>query len=136
MNGSDKLLTIHAIIGATKRPGKATVLSVNDNMEGPIVKLKNGNILFLDTEEEARKYNEEIEEILFLGDILVNYGDFFSRGHVLVPPGYCEEWWIQELELEADEELVSEQTGIELPLLRKLYQFPITTKIVGTNNIM
>jgi len=112
-----------------ERPGKATVLSVNDDIEGPIVKLKNGNVMFLDTEEEAKKHREEIQEILFLGDILINYGDFFSRGHILVPPGYCEEWWIQELELEADEELVSEQTGIELPLLRKLYQFPITTKL-------
>ena len=30
--------------------------------------------------------------------MLINYGDFLNRAHTLIPPGYCEEWWIQELE--------------------------------------
>ncbi|PKP53975.1 MAG: hypothetical protein CVT90_02095, partial [Candidatus Altiarchaeales archaeon HGW-Altiarchaeales-3] len=36
-------------------------------------------------------------EILFLGDILVSYGDFLQTNNPLVPSGYCEEWWVQEV---------------------------------------
>src|SRR3989344_9217115 len=80
-----------------ERPGKSSAMEPCDTIEGPIVKLKNGNVLFLDTEEEARKFKKEINEILFLGDFLVNYGEFFNRGHKLVPCGYNEEWYLQEL---------------------------------------
>ena len=82
----------------TERPGKSTVISSCDTMEGPVVKLKNGDVVFLETEEESRKVVNEIEEIIFLGDILINYGYFLNRGHSLVPFGYCEEWWGLELE--------------------------------------
>jgi len=81
-----------------ERPGKATTLAVCDKLEGPIVKLNNGGVLFLEDEKQARKYMKDIDEILYLGDILVNYGDFLDRGHKLVPCGYNEEWYLAELE--------------------------------------
>ncbi len=81
----------------TERPGKSTVISSCDNIEGPIVKLKSGEVLFLETEEQAKKVFNEIEEVIFLGDILIDYGDFFNRGHKLVPCGYNEDWWLQEV---------------------------------------
>src|SRR3990167_9085957 len=81
-----------------ERPGKGTTLSTCDIIEGPIVKLKSGEVRFLDTYEMALEYKDSVDEILFLGDILINYGDFLDRAHVLLPPGYCEEWWIKELE--------------------------------------
>lgn len=81
-----------------ERPGKAAAITPCDSIEGPIVKLKNGNVLRLDSESEAKPLLKEIEEVLFLGDILISYGDFFDRAHVLVPAGYCEEWWAQEVE--------------------------------------
>ena len=80
-----------------ERPGKATVVSSCDSIEGPIVKLNNGNVLYLDNYSEARKCAKDIDEIIYIGDVLVPYGDFLSRGHVLIPAGYCEEWWIKEL---------------------------------------
>ncbi len=79
-----------------ERPGKATALTVCDSIEGPIVELENGNVIRIDSENESK--NLDIKKIYFLGDILISYGDFFNRAHVLVPPGYCEEWWIKELE--------------------------------------
>lgn len=92
-----------------ERPGKATVLAVCDKIEGPIVKLNNGNVLFLESEEEAKKVVKDVEEIIYLGDILINYGDFLDRGHLLVPAGYNEEWYSLELEKAAkDDELVKE----------------------------
>lgn len=81
-----------------ERPGKATVLGVCDSIDGPIVKLNNGSVVFLKNEETAEKYLKDIEEVIFLGDILINYGDFFNRAHKLVTPGYCEEWWLLEFE--------------------------------------
>jgi len=81
-----------------ERPGKATALSVCDTLEGPIVKLKDGSVKLISSEIEAKKISKDVETILFLGDILMNYGDFFNRSHLLVPPGYCEEWYIRELE--------------------------------------
>jgi DNA polymerase II large subunit len=81
-----------------ERPGKATSLTCCDTIEGPIVKLKNGDVLLLDTEMLAKQYKKDVQEVLYLGDVLINYGDFFNRAHVLLPPGYCEEYWIKELE--------------------------------------
>jgi len=81
-----------------ERPGKAAAMTVCDTIDGPIVKLYNGNVLFLENEAMAKLHKKEIKEILFLGDILVAYGDFFNRNHLLVPSGYCQEYWILELE--------------------------------------
>ncbi|MBW2994727.1 hypothetical protein KY312_00095, partial [Candidatus Woesearchaeota archaeon] len=81
-----------------ERPGKGTIFTSCSSIEGPIVKLENGNVVKLDSVGRARAVMEQIQEILFLGDVLVCYGDFFNRAHILVPPGYCEEWWVQELE--------------------------------------
>ncbi len=81
-----------------ERPGKAAALASCDSIEGPIVKLKNGDVVLLDTEQKAKAAAREVAEILFLGDILFSYGDFFNRAHPLVPAGYCEEWWARELE--------------------------------------
>ena len=81
-----------------ERPGKAATVTVCEVLEGPIVRLNDGSVLQLRTEEEAKQHILEIEEILFLGDILFNYGDFSENGHSLVPVGYCPEWWVLELE--------------------------------------
>jgi len=81
-----------------ERPGKAAAMTVCDNIDGPIVRLYNGNVMMLDTEAMAKQYKKEVKEILYLGDVLIAYGDFFNRNHLLVPPGYCQEFWILELE--------------------------------------
>jgi len=87
-----------------ERPSKGTVLSSCDSIEGPIVKLNDGSVRYLDSCEEARECVDQIEEIIYLGDALVPYGDFLDRGHILVPPGYCEEWWLQELKSKIENE--------------------------------
>jgi len=87
-----------------ERPGKGAVIFPNNKLEPPIVRLKNGDVIKVRTLEEAKLIKKDVEEILFLGDILVNYGDFRKSGHVLLPPGYCEEWWL----LEAKQKNISE----------------------------
>ena len=81
-----------------ERPSKGTALSVCDSIEGPIVKLNDESVVLFDTIEKAEANKKNVKEILFLGDLLIPYGDFVNRAHMLVPPGYCEEWWARELE--------------------------------------
>ncbi len=76
-----------------ERPGKATAVTVCDSIEGPIVKLNDNSVIRIDSEQKANEVANSVKEILFLGDILISYGDFFNRAHTLVPAGYCEEWW-------------------------------------------
>jgi len=81
-----------------ERPGKATAVTMCDSIEGPIVKLNDGSVVSINSEHKAKEVLSSIKEILFLGDILISYGDFFNRAHPLAPAGYCEEWWSLETE--------------------------------------
>lgn len=121
-----------------ERPGKATSITACDSLEGPVVKLKNGDVLILNNESEAKKHKKDIMEIIYLGDMLVNYGDFFNRAHSLVPPGYCEEWWILEVEHAVislfgtfDLEKTAELVDISTENLELLFSKPIKTSISG-----
>ena len=82
----------------TERPGKANVAAPVDSIEGPIVKLRDGSVVRVESSEQAREINDKVDEILFLGDALIGYGDFLENNHLLLPSGYVEEWWVQELE--------------------------------------
>ncbi|MDI6701834.1 DNA polymerase II large subunit [Methanothermobacter wolfeii] len=78
-----------------ERPGKGNCVVPVDTIDGPIVKLKNGDVLRVEDTETARKIRSDVQEILFLGDMLVAFGEFLRNNHVLMPAGWCEEWWIQ-----------------------------------------
>ncbi len=80
-----------------ERPGKAAGIAPVDTIEGPTVRLFNGDVLRVDTAEEALKIRPSVQRILDIGEILINYGDFLENNHPLVPSSYCYEWWIQEL---------------------------------------
>ncbi len=80
-----------------ERPGKAATITPCDSIEGPIVRLKNGTVKQINTFTEANHHLSSIEKILFLGDILISYGDFYENGHVLIPSGYRQEWYCQEI---------------------------------------
>ncbi|MBI4145259.1 DNA polymerase II large subunit [Candidatus Woesearchaeota archaeon] len=76
-----------------ERPGKGAAFTPCDTIEGPVVKLDDGSVVRLETEAQALQVKKRVAEILFLGDALIDYGDFANRNHVLAPAGYCEEWW-------------------------------------------
>lgn len=80
-----------------EKPTKGCALGVSDEIDGPIVKLKNGDVKRLNNFEEAKKIYPDVEEIIYLGDILLPFGDVANRNYELLKPGYVEEWW--ELEL-------------------------------------
>jgi DNA polymerase II large subunit len=81
-----------------ERPGKGCVVSAHERIEPPVVRLKGGRVLKVRSVEEAYALKDDVDEILFLGDLLCTYGDFAKSNHPLLPSGYCEEWWERELE--------------------------------------
>jgi len=88
----------------TERPGKANVTSPVDSIEGPIVKLKDGSVIRVETSDQAKLLVDKVDEILFLGDALIGYGEFLENNQPLLPSGYVEEWWVQELEAAGGQE--------------------------------
>ena len=78
-----------------ERPGKAGVVTVCDTIEPPVVRLKDGSVIRV--EKDADKIKNDVDEILFLGDILIAVGEFIQNNHILLPTGYVEEFWVQEL---------------------------------------
>ncbi len=78
-------------------PGKGCVVSPVDTIEPPIVKLKDGSVKRIKTFQQAIQTKEQVSEILFLGDLLVPFGEFLENNKALSPSGYVEEWWSQEV---------------------------------------
>ena len=117
-----------------ERPGKAAAITPCDSISGPIVRFADGSVARLPHPELAPL--PEVAEILYLGDILVSYGDFSENGHKLVPSGYCEEWWIQDVErasVNLFESLDVEKLAsyLELPVhhLNQLFRDPLATRV-------
>ncbi|HIE33782.1 MAG TPA: DNA polymerase II large subunit [Candidatus Altiarchaeales archaeon] len=81
-----------------EKPGKGCIITPCDTIEGPIVRLRNGSVIRVDSVEKAISIKNEVDNILFLGDILITYGDFLQTNTPLQPAGYCEEWWLQDAE--------------------------------------
>ncbi|OGM01846.1 DNA polymerase II large subunit [Candidatus Woesearchaeota archaeon RBG_13_36_6] len=95
------LLNKYIAIGTqlkVERPGKAAAVTACDSIDGPIVKLDDGSVMQVNSVKEARAISKRVEEILYLGDILFCFGDFSENNHLLVPAGYCDEWWVKEFE--------------------------------------
>jgi len=80
-----------------EKPTKGCIITPCDHIDGPIVKLLNGNVKKINSLEEARKIYSQVKEIIYFGDILFSFGDVLNRNYPLIKAGYVEEWWILEL---------------------------------------
>ena len=78
-------------------PGKGGIVVPVDSIEPPVVMLDNGSVVRLSSEKIYDSVKERISKILFLGDILISIGDLIENNAEIRPPGYCEEWWAEEL---------------------------------------
>lgn len=94
-----------------EKPTKGCAVSSCDSIEGPIVKLHDGSVVCVETLEEAKKLYPDVTEILYLGDILIPFGDVANRNFELIKSAYVEEWWELELRKQA------QTLGTEVPLL-------------------
>jgi len=74
-----------------ERPGKSCIVTPCDTLLGPVVKLKDGSVVDVNTADEAKKLLPDVEKVLFLGDMLVAVGDFIKSNHPLMPAAWCEE---------------------------------------------
>ena len=79
-------------------PGKASTIALVDTIEPPIVRLDDGMSVQVSTVEQAIKIGPRIEKILYLGDILIGYGDFLENNAHLLPSSYVEEIWALQLQ--------------------------------------
>jgi len=86
-----------------ERPGKSAAITPVDSIEPPVVKLKDGSVLRVENEEAANRLLDSVEEILFLGDVLVNVGDFLQNNKNLLRASYAENQWLQDLKRALDE---------------------------------
>ena len=99
----------------TEHPGKAAGVVPVDTMEGPTVRLANGDVRRIDDPEEAVEIRNGVEAILDLGEYLVNYGEFVENNHPLSPAGYTQEWWRQDLAAAgADVQALSDSPRVDL----------------------
>jgi len=88
-----------------ERPGKSATITPVDTIEGPIVKLNNGDVIRVEDEETAERVHDQVAEILFIGDMAIAVGEFLENNHRLMPAGYCEEIWAAEFKKAIKEQL-------------------------------
>ncbi|MFO7837265.1 MAG: DNA polymerase II large subunit [Candidatus Thorarchaeota archaeon] len=126
----------------TERPGKGSIVTPVDSIEGPIILLKNGTVKQIETAAEAREIQDCLERILYLGDIMIALGEFIENNHPLVTPGYCEEWWSHDLENACSQLSVQElevklgDTDIKLERLNAIIDYPLSERPTPSEAIL
>ena len=77
-----------------ERPGKAGISTPCDKLDGPLLLMKNENLMRVNTAEEAQKIQRsQIEKIIELGEILIPVGEFIENNHPLVPAVFDIGWF-------------------------------------------
>jgi DNA polymerase II large subunit len=93
-----------------ERPGKATIGTPCDELDGPIVLKTNGDLIQIKDPEEIDLTNTK--QIVDLGEILIPYGEFLENNALLPDASYTFEWWIQDLQKQQN--LLPEKNTLEL----------------------
>jgi len=91
-------------------PGKGATVAFVDSIDTPTVRLNNGNVIKIRDVKHGLEIKNEIEKILHLGDILITFGDFLENNAQLIPSGYVEEYWIEELKQRIQKQESNNQT--------------------------
>src|SRR3989337_1294860 len=122
-------------------PGQGCVTDPVDSIEPPVVLLKDGSVVRVSL-ENFPSVKGKLQKILFLGDILISYGDFLYTSKTLSPSGYVEEWWIRDLNGAVKEkfngDLVSAAAKVQVmpETLIHLLENPFTNDISAQEAIM
>ena len=80
-----------------ERPGKATVTTPCDEIEGPYIQFKDGSAKRIQDSNEIPDgmpidVDWNIEKVWDLGELLVPVGEFLENNHVIMPSPYVHEW--------------------------------------------
>jgi DNA polymerase II large subunit len=109
-------------------PGKAGVAQPVDSIEPPVVRLKDGSVVRLEDPQVADGLFDSIDSILFLGDILVGFGEFLENNRPLFPSGFVEEWWAKILAKALKGGGSIEGLGLDAQRLRSFLSDPLGHK--------
>jgi len=114
-------------------PGKGGIAVPVDTLETPVVLLKDGSVVRVSVENFG-EIKDEVKKILFLGDILISFGDFLYNSKILAPSGYVDEWWAEDLRKAVTERFggnfaeVAEASKIPLERLKAFLENPFANK--------
>ncbi len=114
-------------------PGKGCVTLPVDSIEPPVVLLKDNSVVRV-TMENFGEVKGKIQKILFLGDILISFGDFLYSNKALPPSGYVEEWWAKDVDkavvakFGSNYQKVAEETQISKSRLNSFMADPFSNK--------
>jgi len=116
-----------------EQPGKAAAVAPVSSIEGPTVRLLNGDVVRFDSDQDILEWmpvsckdpktiqlalKAHVSKILDLGEILISYGEFLENNRPLAPASYVFEWWAEELKKAggdpAGQELIDGPKAIEL----------------------
>ena len=122
-------------------PGKGCVTVPVDSIEPPIVLLNDNSVVRVWLENFA-EVKGKIQKILFLGDILISFGDFLYTSKGFSPSGYVEEWWVKDLQnvltekFGSDHEKATEVAQVSLGRLNSFLDDPFTNKPTAKEAIL
>lgn len=74
-------------------PGKAAAMTPSELVDGPMLLMKNGDHVRVESSEEAAELLDQIQQITDIGEILIAYGDFLENNYKLVPGSFNHDWW-------------------------------------------
>ena len=95
-----------------EQPGKAAAVAPVSSIEGPTVRLLNGDVVRFDSDQDILEWmpksckdprtihaalKAHVSNILDIGEILISYGEFLENNRPLAPASYAFEWWAEEL---------------------------------------
>ncbi len=95
-----------------EQPGKAAAVAPVDSIEGPTVRLLNGDVVRIDCDQDILQWmpksckdprtihtalKAHISSILDIGEILISYGEFLENNRPLAVASYAFEWWAEEM---------------------------------------
>ncbi|MEK6975570.1 MAG: DNA polymerase II large subunit [Candidatus Thermoplasmatota archaeon] len=78
-----------------ERPGKGTLATPCDTIDGPTALLKTGSLVRFTTVEQVKELRPAIAELVDLGELLIPYGEFLENNANLPHASWCWEWWVQ-----------------------------------------
>lgn len=114
-----------------ERPGKAGAVTPCDSIEGPLLLLKNGDLVQVNDLEAMKSLKGSVKEIVDIGEILISFGEFVENNHVLVPGSYSLEWYKAELMNAAGGELPTDWKDPDYALaieMSRRYSVPLHPK--------
>ncbi len=114
-------------------PGKGGVTMPVDSIEQPVVLLNDNSVVRVSLENYAA-VKGKVQKILFLGDMLIDFGDFLYCNKALPPSGYVEEWWAKDLQnaiqgkYGSDYQKAAQATNLPLSKIESFVVDPFTNK--------